>query len=72
MEVLHLESCPSTSQVLKEKLQSGEIKGSKFLLSTKQQTAGVGRKGNEWDSPRQRPWHLAFYSIHKKRQHCPH
>ena len=42
----HFDSIPTTQQLLIELINSGEDTN---LVSTKAQSAGVGRRGNQWD-----------------------
>ena len=45
MHHIHLEQTPSTQEEVKKALKSGN---GPFLISTDEQTAGVGRQGSQW------------------------
>lgn len=50
MKQIHLTNCDSTQNILKTKIEHGEIlKSDPTLISCDVQTAGVGRSGNSWD-----------------------
>jgi len=47
---IHLEACPSTQLKLKNEFDSLTSKNANILISTQNQTAGIGRRGNHWQS----------------------
>lgn len=44
----HFQSCPSTQAHLKDNWQQYSQNYSKVLITTEDQTSGVGRRGNQW------------------------
>ena len=49
-KIIHLPSCPSTNDVLRELAEQGEEEG--VVVLAEEQTAGRGTKGRSWFSPR--------------------
>lgn len=57
IEQIHLPQCPSTQDILKKLFFARSTPTSTVLVSTSNQTNGVGRRGNHWDFY---PYSLAF------------
>ena len=47
---LHFNNIPSTQIYLKDNLELLKIKNQNVLISSSEQTEGIGRRGNAWDT----------------------
>ncbi len=60
MEIIYLKECSSTQTLLREKVKSKNISSEGLLVATKKQTAGYGRRGNQWENSSS---HALFFSF---------